>query len=58
MAFRKLCPLYVSGTSHEGFVPVCKVGLELSKVHNSKIKKIPILRQNSIFDRLGPFLEL
>ena len=27
--FRKLCPVYVSGTAHGGFVPVHKVVLEL-----------------------------
>ena len=52
MAFRK------SGTSRYGFVPVCKVGLELLKIYTYKIKKIPILKQNSTSDWLGLFLKL
>ena len=50
--------IYVSGTSHYGFVPVHKVGLELLKNYTYKIKKITILMQNSISDWLGLFLKL
>ena len=39
MAFWKSCPVYVSGTIHEDFVPVRKVWLDLSKNHTRRIKK-------------------
>ena len=39
MAFWKSCPVYVSGTIHKDFVPVCKVGHNLLKNHTHRIKK-------------------
>ena len=38
MAFWKSCPVYVSGTIHQDFVPVHKVGLDLSKNHTHRKK--------------------
>ena len=38
MAFRKLCPIYLSETTHGGFVTVRKIGLELLKIHTDKNK--------------------
>ena len=38
MAFRKLCPIHLSETTHEGFVTVRKIGLELLKIHTHKNK--------------------
>ena len=42
MAFRKSYPVYVSGSSHNDFVPVRIVELKLSKIY-TLIKKYPYL---------------
>ena len=45
MAFWKSCPVYVSGTIHKDFVPVLKVGPNLSKKYPNDLKLIFLERK-------------